>query len=103
MGMKITLDLNFECINEEILKEYQAHLKKFGLRIEDIMEQFLLSDLDVFSPATNDHELAMAWFNSRLGLEYNLRRFGGYKQFESETNPYNKDLEHLMIEIAKKK
>ena len=30
MGMKITLDLNFECINEEILKEYQAHLKKFG-------------------------------------------------------------------------
>ena len=101
--MKITLDLNFECINEDILKEYQAHLKKYGLRIEDIMEQFLLSDLDVFSPATNDHELAMAWFNSRLGLEYNLDRFeGGYKQFRSDTNPYNKDYERLLREVAKK-
>lgn len=32
MGMKITLDLNFECINEEILKEYQAHLKKIWVK-----------------------------------------------------------------------
>lgn len=103
MGMKITLDLDFRVINEEILKEYQEHLKKYDLRIEDILEQFLLSDLDVFSPATNDHELAMVWFNSRIGLEYNLGSGDRiYKQFKSDTTPYNEEYIKFLIEATKK-
>ncbi len=105
--MKITMELDFTCINEEILKEYQDHLAKWGIKIENILEQFLLSEMDVYNDPLNHEEHskefldAMAWFKRRMGLEYNLHAERNYKPFKSTKDPFNETYKRYLINSAK--
>lgn len=111
MGMKITLDLDFQAINEETLKEYMAHLAKYNLRIEDIIEHILLSELDVYYDPddrdkdrehSKDYEYLKQWWNQNMKVWFNLNFERAYEDFKSNKNIFNEDYIKFLAQATKK-
>ena len=112
MGMKITLDLDFDAINETTLKAYMAHLAQYNLRIEQIIEHILLSELDIYYEPeyrdidrehSKDYEYLKLWWDQNMKVWFNLNFEREYKDFKTDLDKiFNKDFIKFLEQASKK-
>lgn len=107
--MKKTLKLDFYKISDELLQEYQDHLEKYGLNLSDVIERFILTivkgkaqELATDWQYGKSRELALQLFKEVVLDDFPSAVSAGYKDFESDTYPYNKEFDSLWKKALEK-